>query len=86
MDDHKAQGNGIPLSHLYRKSAEAMKHYIQPSDQRCDGSIPNDSGTEPCQRRETCQRYIAHRSDFDKRMVAWMIPVRNCVMYIQGKP
>lgn len=62
-----------------------MTHNLTPSDQRCDGSIPNDSETELCQRRETCQRYIAHRSDFDKRMVAWMIPVRNCNMFIDIK-
>jgi hypothetical protein len=48
---------------------------------RCDGSIPN----EPCQRRETCQRYLAHRSDDGKRMVAWMIPVRNCNNFIGAK-
>ena len=59
-----------------------MTHNLKPSDQRCDGAIPN----EPCQRRETCQRYIAYRSDFDKRMVAWMVPTRNCNVYIKGKP
>lgn len=62
-------------------------NYNLPSDvARCDGAIPNDAETELCQRRETCQRYIAHRSDDGKRMVAWMTPVRNCHMYIYGKP
>lgn len=63
-----------------------MTHNLQHSDQRCDGAIPSENDNELCQRRETCQRYIAHRSDFDKRMVAWLIPARNCQMYIQGKP
>lgn len=57
-----------------------------PSDvARCDGSIPIDSETALCQRRETCQRYLAHRSDDGKRMVAWMIPTRNCNMFIGAK-
>lgn len=58
-----------------------------PSDvARCDGAIPIDRKNEPCERRETCKRYIAHKTDSGGRVVAWMIPVRNCLMYIQGKP
>lgn len=60
--------------------------YTLPSDvARCDGAIPADPKDEPCQRRETCQRFIAHRNDDGKRMVAWMIPVRNCNMFIGAK-
>lgn len=58
-----------------------------PSDvARCDGNIPNDETEELCQRRETCQRYIAHKTDSGSRVVAWLIPTRNCRMYIDGKP
>jgi hypothetical protein len=62
-----------------------MKHNLKHEDQRCDGDIWSADGQEYCQRRETCQRYIAHRSDDGKRLVAWMIPVRNCNMYIGAK-
>lgn len=62
-----------------------MTHTLPLDVARCDGSIPNDSETEPCKRRETCQRYIAHKVDTGWRTVWYVAPVRNCNMYIQGK-
>ena len=62
-----------------------MTHNLTPSDQRCDGEIPNDAQAELCQRRDTCQRYIAHRCDDGSRLVACMIPVRNCNMHIKAQ-
>ncbi len=62
-----------------------MKHYLKHEDQRCDGSIPNDAEDELCQRRESCQRYIAHKTDPSNKMSAWLVPLRNCNKYVGAK-
>jgi hypothetical protein len=61
-------------------------HNLAQTDQRCDGEIWSDSEPEYCQRRDTCQRYLAYREEPHARIVAWMIPVRNCIKYIEAKP
>ncbi len=63
-----------------------MKHNLSHEDQRCDGAIANDAENEYCQRRHECQRYIAHKTDPDKKAAAWMIPIRNCNKFIAAKP
>jgi hypothetical protein len=63
-----------------------MKHYLKHEDQRCDGDIWSADGQEYCQRRETCQRYIAHKTDQSNKMAAWMVPVRNCNKHIAINP
>lgn len=62
-----------------------MTHSLTHEDQRCDGQIPRDDAIEYCQRRDKCQRFIAAKTDESKRMVPWMIPVRNCTKFVEAK-
>jgi len=61
-----------------------MTHNLPRDAQRCDGEIWSDVEPEYCQRRETCQRYIAHREYPSNKMSAWVIALRNCNKFVQG--
>lgn len=63
-----------------------MTHNLKHEDQRCDGQIYSDQELEYCQRRETCQRYIAHKTDPSNKMSAWLVPLRNCNKHIAINP
>jgi hypothetical protein len=62
-----------------------MKHYLKSEDARCDGQIYSDQELEYCQRRESCQRYIAHKTDPSNKMAAWLVPLRNCNKFVEAK-
>jgi hypothetical protein len=60
-------------------------HNLAQTDQRCDAEMWNGSDIEYCKRRNTCQRYLAYREEPHAMIVAWMIPVRNCIKHIEAE-